>query len=43
MVRPATAARGLRVGNVKVPTLDRLNSLIAATAHKRITYKELIA
>lgn len=31
------------MSNVKVPTLDRLNSLITATAHKRLTYKELIA
>ena len=33
----------LNDGNVKVPTLDRLNSLIAATAHKRLTYADLIA
>lgn len=33
----------LNDGNVKRPTLARLDSLIVATAHKRITYKELIA
>jgi len=33
----------LNDGNVKIPTLARLDSLIVATAHKRITYKELIA
>ena len=30
-------------GNVKVPTMARLDSLIAATAKKRLTYAELIA
>lgn len=33
----------LNDGNVKVHTLDRLNSLIAATARNRLTYAELIA
>lgn len=33
----------LNDGNVKVRTLDRLNSLIAATARNRLTYAELIA
>ncbi len=33
----------LNEGNVKRHTLDRLDSLIIATARKRITYKELIA
>lgn len=31
----------LNEGNVRTPTLARLDALIAATAHKRITYKEL--
>jgi hypothetical protein len=30
-------------GNVKRHTFQRLNSLIAATAKRRITYKELTA
>ena len=33
----------LNEGNVKRQTLARLDSMIAATAGKRITYKELIA
>jgi transposase-like protein len=33
----------LNEGNVRTRTLDRLDSLIVATARKRITYKELIA
>jgi len=33
----------LNDGNVKVPTLERLDSLIAATAGKRLTYAGLIA
>lgn len=33
----------LNDGNVKIRTMDRLNSLIAATAHKRLTFKELTA
>jgi transposase-like protein len=33
----------LNDGNVKRHTIDRLNSLITATAGRRITYKELIA
>lgn len=33
----------LNDGNVKRQTLDRLNSMIAATVGRRITYKELIA
>lgn len=33
----------LNQGNVRVKTLDRLNSLIAATVGRGITYKELIA
>lgn len=33
----------LNEGNVKRHTLDRLDSLIIATARKRLTYKELIA
>jgi len=33
----------LNDGNVKRATLARLDSLIVASAHKRITYKELIA
>lgn len=33
----------LNDGNVKRTTLARLDSMIAATAGKRITYKELIA
>lgn len=33
----------LNEGNVKVRTMDRLDSLIAATAHRRLTYKELTA
>jgi hypothetical protein len=31
----------LNDGNVKVRTLDRLDSFVVATAGKRITYKEL--
>ena len=33
----------LNQGNVRIKTLDRLNSLIAATVGRGITYKELIA
>ena len=33
----------LNEGNVRTPTMTRLDALIAATAHKRITYKELVA
>lgn len=33
----------LNEGNVRTHTLKRLDALIVATAHKRITYKELIA
>ena len=33
----------LNDGNVKRQTLDRLNSFIAATVGRGITYKELIA
>lgn len=33
----------LNEGNVKVQTMDRLNSLIANTRNRRITYKELTA
>ena len=33
----------LNEGNVRTPTMTRLDALIAATAHKRITYKELTA
>lgn len=33
----------LNAGNVKRQTMQRLDSLIAATAHKRLTYKALIA
>ena len=33
----------LNDGNVKRLTLDRLNSIIAATVGRRITYKELTA
>jgi hypothetical protein len=31
----------LNDGNVKIHTLDRLNSFIAATVQKRLTYTEL--
>lgn len=33
----------LNEGNVKIHTIERLNSFIAATAKRRITYKELTA
>ena len=33
----------LNDGNVKRQTLDRLNSMIAATVGRHITYQELIA
>jgi transposase-like protein len=32
----------LNAGNVKIHTLDRLNSFVTATARKRLTYAELI-
>lgn len=31
----------LNDGNVKIHTLDRLNSFVAATAQKRLTYERL--
>ncbi|MGH9807523.1 MAG: IS1595-like element ISAmu1 family transposase, partial [Terriglobia bacterium] len=33
----------LNEGNVKVPTLARLDSIIALVGNRRITYKELTA
>ena len=33
----------LNEGNVKIPTMKRLESLVKGTVGKRLTYKELIA